>query len=325
MIYTLLLNPTVDEIFEVRDFEVGGTFKADTAHVFPMGKAISVALTIRELGAPVHVFSFVGKNERDLYAQFLIEREISFTFVCVSGKTRSNKTVLDFSRRTITHIRLPGFEVSEENLREMLENIQRTINKGDFLCFSGSLPKGMSSSFLISVRELCEKIGAKFFMDSSGEPLSIIKKLDPFCIKGNLEEFFEIYHEAKRNPIFQQESFSKNITQEDLKRIGSILKGIINEKLHLITLGKEGSIAMRQNEIVYAEYRTDALYTVGCGDSYFGGFLYGLSQNCDLVECMKLATACGVANTEMLGAGILDKKSVEKYKDLVHIIRAEFM
>ena len=48
-IIALLLNPTIDQIFEIDNFYVGGTFKVNESIIYPVGKAISFAIGIREL------------------------------------------------------------------------------------------------------------------------------------------------------------------------------------------------------------------------------------------------------------------------------------
>ena len=319
MIYTLLLNPTIDEIVEVSGFEIGGTFLAHKVHVYPVGKAISVALTLKELGELVHNFSFIGENDITLYEEFLFMKGISFNFILVHGKTRSNKTILDRVRNTITHIRLPGFEVSTEEVGEMTRILKERLRKDDILCFSGSLPKGLSVDFLVSLSTLCKDMGVKFVIDSSGEPLKQIDRIDPWFIKGNIEEMAEIYPEIRQTSLFVEKHMEKAFSHDELDSIFKDLNEIIGDRLHVITMGKNGSIVIKREKMIYAEYKTDALYTVGCGDAYLGGLLYGLAHRFELEECIRIATACGVSNTELIGAGVLKRETVDKYKELVRI------
>lgn len=320
MIYTLLLNPTLDELIFVDDFFVGGTFKANSTNVFPMGKGISVALTLRELGQQVHVLSLIGENEKELYEEFLKSKDIQYSFITVKGKTRSNKSILDRPKNTITHIRLPGFEASPQNLDDLYSEISNKLQKDDLLCFSGSFPKGITVDYLVKIKGLCTQKSVKFFMDSSGAPLTRIKELDPLFYKGNMVEFAEIYPKLAGKFNIDENIFDSMGPNEILDYFINIVREIDRSKLNIVTLGKYGSVAIDNEGIVYAEYKTDALYTVGCGDAFLGGLIFGLLNKKSLVETLAIATSCGVSNTEILGAGIIDKKRVKELKGAIRIM-----
>jgi fructose-1-phosphate kinase PfkB-like protein len=74
-IFGILLNPTIDEIFEIDGFQVGGTYQVNRATILPVGKAISVAIGMRTLAQDGHilikVLAFVGKSDLSLYSNFL--------------------------------------------------------------------------------------------------------------------------------------------------------------------------------------------------------------------------------------------------------------
>jgi fructose-1-phosphate kinase PfkB-like protein len=97
-INTVLLNPTIDQIYEIKNFKVGGTYKVSKNIVYPVGKAISFSLGIRELSKQeniIKVIACIGKNEIQTYSNFLNSYNIKFKFIEVDGKTRSNKTIND--------------------------------------------------------------------------------------------------------------------------------------------------------------------------------------------------------------------------------------
>ena len=92
-IIAILLNPTIDEIYEINKFHVGGTFKVTGKIIYPVGKAISFSLGIRELidkSDIIKVIALIGQNEIQLYSEFLQSRDIPFELIPVKGITRSN-------------------------------------------------------------------------------------------------------------------------------------------------------------------------------------------------------------------------------------------
>ena len=121
-IYAILLNPTIDQIFEIENFYVGGNFKVKKSSIYPVGKAISFALAIREISKQkniVKVIACIEKDDISLYSKFLQDKEIDYEFIKIEGKTRSNKTINDPFNRTTTHIREPGFTLTQEDIAEL--------------------------------------------------------------------------------------------------------------------------------------------------------------------------------------------------------------
>lgn len=72
----------------------------------------------------------------------------------------------------------------------------------------------------------------------------------------------------------------------------------------VVKCGAEGCyILNRQGAFrVPAEEAVACLDSTGAGDSFVGGFLYGLSQDLPLDECARLANRCGARAVEKIGA-----------------------
>jgi sugar/nucleoside kinase (ribokinase family) len=66
--------------------------------------------------------------------------------------------------------------------------------------------------------------------------------------------------------------------------------------------GSAGSSAQRGGESMHAPaLLVDAVDTTGAGDSFDGGFLYGVLQDWSLQDCLRLANACGALSTRCRG------------------------
>ena len=72
----------------------------------------------------------------------------------------------------------------------------------------------------------------------------------------------------------------------------------------VVKCGAEGCyILTRQGAFrVPAEENVTCLDSTGAGDSFVGGFLYGLSQDLPLEECARLANRCGARAVQKIGA-----------------------
>jgi sugar/nucleoside kinase (ribokinase family) len=72
--------------------------------------------------------------------------------------------------------------------------------------------------------------------------------------------------------------------------------------LAVIKLGAEGAMLQNSAKTIFAStLRVNVLDTIGAGDSFDAGFLYGYLNHWELEKSLRLATACGALSTQ--GAG----------------------
>lgn len=322
-IISILLNPTIDEIYEIENFYIGGTFKAKNKIVYPVGKAISFSLGIRELNQNrdlLKVVAFIGKEEIPLYSNFLNSKSIPFEFVKVEGKTRSNKTINDPINKTTTHIREMGFNVNAGELLLLIQSLENSVKEGDICVFCGSLPPNLEEDIYDKLITSCNEKGASCVLDTSGNALLEGIKANPKIIKPNLVELSQILKDP-------------NLNRVDLSNIDNACKIIVeranlllNNELEivLITLGDKGAIFLSEDKVLYGNVIVDnVIDTVGSGDSFLAGFVLSYALNKDLKECFKHAIACGAANTLTLGPGIFHAEDVRRLLKKIEIKEIE--
>lgn len=75
-----------------------------------------------------------------------------------------------------------------------------------------------------------------------------------------------------------------------------------NSKIVAIKRGAEGAIAQSGNNIVMEKaIKAPLVDTVGAGDSFNAGFLYGFLHGWDLRRCLRLGVVCGSLSTRLAG------------------------
>ncbi|MBD3353314.1 MAG: hexose kinase [Candidatus Lokiarchaeota archaeon] len=318
MIHCVLLNPTVDRILRIAGFKLASTYKVNKIHEFPVGKAISVALTLKELQQDVNVIALIGQKEITSYERFLRRKKIAHTLIPIDGDTRSNITILDDKKKMTTHLRLPGFRVNQFHLKKIENILVNKVKENDFVVFSGSFPDGVPADYHFRVHELLKNKNIKFIVDTSGRPLELLLNVNPFIIKANLEEMSVILNKE----LTEAQELENRPTDEDLQQLLEMCSNLNNiaARFNVLTLGDYGALLFTDQERYYGFLDIeDATYTVGCGDSFLGGLIAGLNQNKSLPDILRLAVACGGANTQELGAGLLKKSDVDKYLELVEL------
>ncbi len=303
MIYCVQLNPTIDRIVEVPQFSVGETLRIDKVTIYPLGKAISVALSVKTIGEPSLVVSPIGENEFDQYEQFLSENGVEHHLIPIAGRTRSNITIIDPLSHTTTHLREQGPMLSLDVLDSIGEFLKDHVKPKDVVLFSGSLPPGLPEDAyarLLSRLPPCKARG----LDTSGPALRLGMNGQPTFVKPNLEELGELFSDAPATPV-------------DPITLVPFIERFRDQGVFLgaISFGEKGSILFNHDTILTAKLLIPTVIdTVGCGDAFFAGLAIGSSHDWGLEKIACIATAAAGANALTPGAGIFRRQDFEELK-----------
>ena len=171
---------------------------------------------------------------------------------------------------------------------------------------SGSLPKGLPTTAYAELIQIMHANGAKALLDSSGDALRDGIEAKPFAIKPNEHEIAAI--------------LGKNaITENDLLEAG---ERFVSEGIDHVcfTLGREGAIFVNQYGYFKANTPSiDVINTVGSGDAFVGGLLYGLAHNEEISIAYKRAIACGSVNAMYRAIGFINLEQVDALMEQITI------
>ena len=85
----------------------------------------------------------------------------------------------------------------------------------------------------------------------------------------------------------------------------------------LVSMGPEGACLADQDGITSVPaHKIDVKSTVGAGDSFLGGFLYGLVTGADDKQALAMAIAAGSAACLRPGTQLVDKAEFETFKNV---------
>lgn len=114
---------------------------------------------------------------------------------------------------------------------------------------------------------------------------------DPFCIDRNVEDFKNIISKYVTILFGNQEEAKILSGEEDPIEAGKKIKKM-GPDIVIIKVGSKGSYIFYDNKVDKVDiYKPEqVLDSTGCGDSYAGGFLYGYSNDYDIVKCGKIAS-----------------------------------
>lgn len=282
MIYSVTLNPSIDFIVRVKDFQLGETNRAYEDNFFAGGKGIMVSKLLKNVKTDCVNLGFLGGFTGTFIEQNLKKLNILSDFVTVNENTRVN---VKLKTETETEINCQGPKISDSEKKEFLDKI-RKIKSDDFVILSGSVPSNLGNDFYITIIEILNKNGVKFTLDSSGETFSKSLKYKPFLIKPNKDELKEY---ARRE--FKNNQEIVNYVRENL---------VDKAEYVIISLGGEGALYIDKKFSLFAyplRVKDNVVNTVGAGDSVVAGFVNYMLKHNDVERAFRFAVACGTATS----------------------------
>lgn len=281
MIYTVTLNPSLDVIVSVKDFQTGKTNRTDAEYIFAGGKGINVSKVLKNLGLESVALGFLAGFTGEEIQRQLEEDGLSTDFVKVAeGISRINWKLVSIEG---TEINGQGPKISVEEAAAFLQKLEN-LQKGDILFLSGSIPASLPGDFYEQIMDRVKEAGVSVILDATGESLLKGSSHTPFLIKPNHHELGEIFRveiEGTEDAVFYghklQEAGAENV---------------------LVSLAGKGAVLLTLNgQILIAEAPQGAVQnTVGAGDAMLAGFLAGWLETEDYEHALRVAVATGSAS-----------------------------
>lgn len=281
MIYTVTLNPSLDAFCLVKDFKTGKTNRTDAEYIFAGGKGINVSKVLKNLGIESVALGFLAGFTGEEIQRQLEEDGLSTDFVKVAeGISRINWKLVSIEG---TEINGQGPKISTEEAEAFLNKLE-SLQKGDILFLSGSIPPSLSKDFYEQIMNRVKGTGASVILDTIGEGLLKGLYHTPFLIKPNhheLGELFQVEIEGTEDAIFYghklQEAGAENV---------------------LISMAGKGAVLLTLDGQIFTTEapKGEVRNTVGAGDAMLAGFMAGWLETGDYGYALRMAVATGSAS-----------------------------
>ena len=191
MIYTLTLNPSIDYVLRIEQFDDGQTIRSKSEEKYPGGKGIMVSKLLKNLGAKSINIGFLGGFTGEFIKNKLENLGIDEEFTKISDDSRIN---VKLKYDTETEINAQGPQIKEEEIEDFL-NYLDDLEEDDFVIISGSIPKSLGDDFYRVIVNLLEMNNVRFALDTSGKKLFKLSSYKPFLVKPNKDELSEIFED----------------------------------------------------------------------------------------------------------------------------------
>lgn len=305
LILTVALNPSIDRRYFINDFEVGKSYMAYDVEYTPGGDSLNTAKIIKTFNEPIKVTGFCGGRSGEYVMESLDFLGIDHKFTPINDETRSRMAILsDFGIQTEILEKSPS--VSGEEVIEFYQLYRDLIKEADIICASGGLPRGLPEDTYRDLIVMAKEEGKKFLLDTSGKALELGIKAEPFLIKPNRDELEELA------------GFIMTSEVEMVRAAKYIIENGV--EIVVISLGKAGALVLRGDNY----YRVNipnikAVNPSGAGSAMMAGLAVSLYRDYDFEYILRIAAACGTANSMEAEAGKIDMAIMKSIMNEVEI------
>ncbi len=299
-ICTLTVNPALDIATATDRVTATHKLRCTTARYDPGGGGINVARVVFELGGNATAVYTAGGPVGHSLRELLDAAGIPQVVVPIQGETRVNITVDERVSNNQFRFVFPGPELSPEEQEQCIEAVAKLDPKPEFLVASGSLPPGVPADFYSRVARLAKSLGAKYFLDTSGDALREAGHEGIYLMKPNLRELSE----------FAGRELATRSEQIDAAR-ELIAEG--RAEVVVVSLGADGALLVTDKLAEhFPALQVPIRSAVGAGDSMLGGIVCSLARGNHIRDAVRYGIAAGAAALMTEGTQLNRREDTER-------------
>lgn len=285
MIHTLTLNPAVDKILYMKNYRKNINNRVQKITKSLGGKGTHVSMNLCQMGTKSNAFGFAYGQNGKFILDLLREGNVTPNFIYAEEpESRTCYLVVEESGDS-TLISEKGPVATDGQVAELYKLMDEKIEEGDYLVLSGDSSNFSDPLIYNKILDRMEKKGLKVFLDTSGKSFKECIQKSPYLIKPNVEELSELLNKK----IDTEEEIIEAIHELDNYRI----------EIVAVSMGEEGSVVKIHNKFYRAiPPKINVFNTIGCGDCYLAGLIYGIEQNYEPEQLLRFATAVSASTAE---------------------------
>ncbi|MCA0971669.1 1-phosphofructokinase [Halobacillus litoralis] len=304
MIYTCTLNPSIDYIMHVDEFEGGSLNRAKETFFYPGGKGINVSRVMKRLGVETIALGYKAGFTGAFIQESLEKENIKSEFISTEGKTRVNVKLKSSDE---TEINGPGPVITEEQQNQLIGRIKEMTDE-DTLIIAGSVPSSLPNDFYVTIAKLCEEQGTKLIADTSGSALKQLIGSSLHLIKPNHHELGDLF-QAEVETKEQAAHYGRKLFEQGVSHV-------------IVSMGGQGAVYIGEDVQLFAEVpKGQVKNSVGAGDSMVAGFASALHKGEPVEEAFRFAVASGSATA--FQDDLCQKEDVDKLLNEISLTSIE--
>jgi 1-phosphofructokinase family hexose kinase len=299
MIFTLTLNPAIDQTLVLQKFVRGDTMRVKSSRFDPGGKGINVSRVINELGGETVAMGFAAGGLGRYLEQSLDGMGIETDFVYTQGETRTNIAILEEQSHSTSLLSAPGPETEPSAIGEIRRRLRTRLKEGDWLVIAGSIPPPFTGSVYNEIISEAIEMGVHTVLDADRGPLEAGTAAHPQIVKGNRREFERLV--------------GRSLDDEESTLSAAVEIHESGVPIVLTTRGRHGAVAVFEGGCVVRGVapKVRAVSAVGSGDAFLAGVILTLSRGGTMQQAMRLGIAAGTAAVLTPGTELCHRREVD--------------
>ncbi len=268
MIYTVTMNPALEFVSEVSNFEFDKNNISDFDLMLPAGKGINVSRVLKQLGLPTVATGFAGGFTGEFVEDWLRREDIKSEFIRIDDNTRINIKITGSSK---TVIESKGPSISHQELQELLYYLSR-VKEGDTVFLSTAFPKNITETVIERMIAICKANKAQRFANEG----SLLEKISVKC----MEHLFKTKIDSESDLLkWKNEIFDLNSK--------FVIVPFVDNKVYLFQKNSIYAFDIEQ----MLNQKIDFVI-----DSIIAGFIATFIRTSDYEKSFEMANACALAS-----------------------------
>jgi 1-phosphofructokinase family hexose kinase len=238
------------------------------------------------MGSASRAFGICHGGSGSRIIGYLEDYKLEVAFIHRDGaESRTNYLFVE-SNNDCTIVAEKGVPLVEDDLDELVASLKARTAPGDYLVLSGDAGNCANPFVYNDILAELRNRDLRVFVDTSGPALAKCLESAPFLIKPNLSELSSLCGRKVRCELDDLRD-----ALDSLERYGV--------EIVAVSLGSAGSIVNCPQGLFKAVPPPVAVRnTIGCGDCFLAGLVYGISEGKAMDETLALATAASAATAE---------------------------
>ncbi len=297
------MNPCIDKSLHIENVVPERKLRCRDPRFEPGGGGINVSRAVHKLGGEADAVYVSGGPLGELLQDLLQAEEIRHSTVEIKNWTRESLIVYEKATGQQFRFSEPGPVLSSEEWRKCLHIISEYEPVPDAIVASGGLPAGVPEDFYASIAETAKTLGAKTYLDSSGNALRYGVEAGVFLIKPNLRELKGLA-DHNIDDESDQETFARKMIEEGKCKVVVISKGSAG----VLMVTEEESRQIRAPTVPIKS-------KVGAGDSMVAGIALAMARDHSLIKSVRFGVAAGAAAVMTPGTELCRRSDTERLFD----------
>ncbi|HET8869680.1 MAG TPA: 1-phosphofructokinase family hexose kinase [Aquabacterium sp.] len=306
-IVTFTMNPALDVSTDVQRVEPTHKMRCGAPRQHAGGGGINVARVIHRLGGSCIAFYPSGGATGQVLQTLLTAEGVPQHVHPIQGETRESFSVRETQTGQEYRFVLPGPTLQDSDWQCAVDWLRQLTPSPRYVVASGSLAPGVPTDFYARLATLAKKGGARFVIDSTGEPLKLALNTGVFLYKPSLRELQELTGRSLESAADQVAAARVLINSGEVEVLA-------------LSLGERGALLVTRDQAWQAApLAVPVMSAIGAGDSFVGGMLWALNDSHDLPTAFAYGVAAASAALLHPGTHLCQQSDVMALQHRVQI------